>query len=68
MKLKFRNGVVIGCIAAALGSGYVVRHDIRFTNTIYKEKPVTSLQESSYIYFTGRPRSLQKVASMLVIP
>ncbi|XP_075532594.1 protein SERAC1-like isoform X4 [Dermacentor variabilis] len=52
MKIKFRNGVVIGCITAALGSGYVMRHDIGFINHLYGEKPDTTLNESPYIYFT----------------
>lgn len=52
MKLKFRNGVVIGCITAALGSGYVMRHDIGFISRLYEEKPAHPLNESPYIYFT----------------
>ncbi|XP_037282655.1 protein SERAC1 [Rhipicephalus microplus] len=52
MKIKFRNGIVIGCITAALGSGYVMRHDIGFINHLYGEKPNTTANESPYIYFT----------------
>ncbi|XP_077497959.1 protein SERAC1-like isoform X2 [Amblyomma americanum] len=50
--MKLRNGVVIGCITAALGSGYALRHDVGFMSHLYGERPSAALNESPYICFS----------------